>query len=174
MIILDRSYVVQKYGLQNGGFIYLIHNHWSEQYWITHPMTGSEANKMTYLEYQDGGQSNLKDLASSDRGKPRQQKLNYLFLILFYYQGSYKIHHKTWTFDRHACYYFGVPIWRRWLQDLILDAWSSIIQISGLNQYGDDGFKFDWENILFGLSCIIQIGGLPLMRVGYLHLELSF
>ena len=29
-----------------------------------HPMTGCEANKMTYLEYQDGGQSNLKDLAS--------------------------------------------------------------------------------------------------------------
>ena len=93
-------------------------------------MTGSEAKKMTYLEYQDGGQSNLKDLASSDWRKPRQQKLNYLFLILVYFQGSYKIH-KTWTFDRHACYYFGVPIWRRWLQDLILDAWSSIIQISG-------------------------------------------
>ena len=59
-------------------------------------MTGSEANKMTYLEYQDGGQSNLKDLASSDRRKDddrrRQQKLNYLFLILVYYQGSYKIH----------------------------------------------------------------------------------
>ena len=55
-------------------------------------MTGSEANKMTYLEYQDGGQSNLKDLASIDRRKPRQQKLNYLFLILVYYQGSYKIH----------------------------------------------------------------------------------
>ena len=55
-------------------------------------MTGSEANKMTYLEYQDGGQSNLKDLASGDRRKPRQQKRNYLFLILVYYQGSYKIH----------------------------------------------------------------------------------
>ena len=56
-------------------------------------MTSSEANKMTYLEYQDGGQSNLiKDLASSDRRKPRQQKLNYLLLILVYYQGSYKIH----------------------------------------------------------------------------------
>ena len=55
-------------------------------------MTCSEANKMKYLEYQDGGQSNLKDLASSDRGKPRQQKLNYLFSFLVYYQGSYKIH----------------------------------------------------------------------------------
>ena len=55
-------------------------------------MTGSEANKMTYLEYQDGGQSNLKDLASNDRRKLRQQKLNYLSLILVHYQGSYKIH----------------------------------------------------------------------------------
>ena len=48
-------------------------------------MTGSEANKMTYSEYQDGGQSNLKDLASSNRRKPGQQKLNYLFLILVYW-----------------------------------------------------------------------------------------
>ena len=71
-------------------------------------------------------------IASSGQGKPRQQKLNNLFLILVYYQGNYKIH-KIWTFDRHACYYFGVPIWRRSLQDLILDAWSSIIQISGVN-----------------------------------------
>ena len=65
-------------------------------------MTGSEAKKMTYLEYQDGGQSNLKDLASSDWRKPRQQKLNYLFLILVYYHGSYKIH-KTWILiDMHV------------------------------------------------------------------------
>ena len=78
-------------------------------------MTGSEANKMMYLEYQDGGQSNLKDLASSDRRKPREQKLNYLFLILVYYQGSHKIH-KTW---------------------LLIDMYVIILEY----QYGGDDFK---------------------------------
>ena len=65
-------------------------------------MSGSEANKMTYLEYQDGGQSNLKDLASSDRRKPRQQKLHYLFLILVYYQGSYKYIRHELLIDMHV------------------------------------------------------------------------